>query len=571
MEPANRPACPDDHEFLPLATGDDLALPQEARLETHLEACPACRERFERLRADIRELRGAAAERTADLPANSSATASSISDLGSGSGQGLPPLDTPASIGRYRIIAALDSGGQAQVFRVVHPFLEKELVVKWCRRKAAGNPELRDRLLSEGKILAELEHPNLARIVDLDLHEGRPFLVLEYLRGRNLGQAASDEPFTPRRAAVLLAKVAHGLEAAHRKGVNHLDVKPDNIVIDEDGEPRVIDFGLARLRNAWAAPPDEPGMISGTLEYMAPEQARGDAGKIGPRTDIFSLGGVLYFLLTGRHPFEGKDWRECLERVKRCDFDRSALQARGAPRGLARICLRAMEADPADRYPAAGEMASRLEAFARRRRLFPGGLALALLAVLGGLIFWAFRPSPAPSGPLQAQVWRGEELLRLADALPLRTGDDLRVVAELPGNLKASLFWLDTEGNLLEPSPVELSPADSRLTLAYPGRKAAVKLKGPPGTELIFVCARRGQAPSAKDLKEIFPAAKPWPELPEDAVLLFSERGVQLSGSRGPGGLTRRPETALAEAEALRRKLLERFPWFTGLGFHHGG
>ena len=120
-------------------------------------------------------------------------------------------------------------------------------------RQPVGDDE-RASLVAEGRLLADLEHINLVRIYDLDFHNDRPFLVMEYVHGRNLEDYARDEPVTPRRAAELVAKLAGALAMVHRRGIIHRDIKPRNILIDEAGEPRLIDFGLARLRHAWSDP-----------------------------------------------------------------------------------------------------------------------------------------------------------------------------------------------------------------------------------------------------------------------------------------------------------------------------
>lgn len=244
------------------------------------------------------------------------------------------PLPAPEAIGKYRVISRLGpTSGQGEVFRAVHPRLEKELVIKWSRQ--ASNQAVEEihkkKLLEEGKLLASVEHANLARVYDLDFHEGRPFLALEYIRGRNLGQLAADEPLSPRQSAELMAKLAGALGAAHRQGVVHLDIKPGNILVDGAGEPRLIDFGLALIRDAWTGDPEKSGEISGTVAFMSPEQARGEREKLGPRSDIFSLGATLYALLTGRAPFDGKEPREALGRAQRCEFDRQALERKGIP------------------------------------------------------------------------------------------------------------------------------------------------------------------------------------------------------------------------------------------------
>src|SRR5262249_44334240 len=157
----------------------------------------------------------------------------------------------------------------------------------------------------------------------------------------------------------------------------HRDIKPKNILVDEAGEPRLIDFGMGRLRPASS---DDPGRTGGTFAFMAPEQARiespAEQAKVGPRSNVYALGAVLYYLLTRQAPFPGENWRESMDRARRCDFEASALNQRRVPRRLRRICLKAMAADPADRYPSAEALQKAL----KRSLLWPK-----VLAVLAGI------------------------------------------------------------------------------------------------------------------------------------------------------------------------------------------
>ena len=213
----------------------------------------------------------------------------------------------PAAIGKYLVVGRFPPSGQAEVFRVVHPQFHQERVLKLAKEPVG--PDGRSEIVEEGKILAELEHPHLVRVYDLDFLGDRPYLVMEYIRGRNLEQYAGEKPLSPRQAAALVAKVAGAAAFAHRRGIVHRDIKPRNILVDEAGEPRLIDFGMARLRTAWSDDRKEPD--GGTFAFMAPEQARiespEDRQKVGPRSDVFALGAMLYFLLTGQAPFRGRD------------------------------------------------------------------------------------------------------------------------------------------------------------------------------------------------------------------------------------------------------------------------
>ncbi|MFH1921656.1 MAG: serine/threonine-protein kinase, partial [Planctomycetota bacterium] len=299
------------------------------------------------------------------------------------------PEPPPTKIGKYHVVDMVEEGGQAQVYRAVHPTLSKELVIKLSRGPFGSGPMGMNQLIAEGKLLAELDHPHLARVYDLDFHENRPFLVMEYVRGRNLRHHVKQHQYQPPEAARMVAKVARALAAAHVRGIVHQDVKPGNIVIDETGEPRLIDFGLARLRPAWVEAPDEPEGISGTAQYMPPEQARGETERIDARSDVFALGAVLYFLLVGRAPYADESVMASLERARRCDFDASALRRADVPRPLEAVCLRSMQEEPSDRYASAEAMAADLDRFVdgprrlKRTLAIGAGVLLALLLVVG--------------------------------------------------------------------------------------------------------------------------------------------------------------------------------------------
>ncbi len=265
--------CPDEHELLPVATGE----PAVATIEQHLESCPDCRNRLERLRAELtalrRDLEGGVTPVSTEpdptvnpdgKPSNGGTTLDWASDpIETAAPEPLGPeavaaareraaarAERPGAIGKYLVVDQLDEGGQGLVFRVIHPRLGRDMVLK-LGRQPVGDDEQAS-LVAEGRLLSDLEHINLVKIYDLDFHNDRPFLVMEYVHGRNLEDYARDEPVTPRRAAELVAKLAGALAMVHRRGIIHRDIKPRNILIDESGEPRLIDFGLARLRHAWS-------------------------------------------------------------------------------------------------------------------------------------------------------------------------------------------------------------------------------------------------------------------------------------------------------------------------------
>lgn len=309
----------------------------------------------------------------------------------------------PRYIGKYLVIAELDRGGQATVFRAAHPQLGTEVAIKMFHSR---NPQSVERLHNEGRTLASLRHPGIASVYDLDLHEGQPFVVMEYVRGRNLAQYGADENVPPARAASLIAKVARALAVAHRAGVLHLDIKPPNILIDSDGEPRLIDFGLARFRQSLGEEKEHPSRLIGTLLYMSPEQAKAQSDLLTARSDIFALGCVLFELLTGQRPYAGSTKTQVLERAKLGQITWQPLDDAKIADGLKDVCHRAMAVNPADRFNSAEEMAEQLEAATAapaRRSSMPlivgaAGAAVVLVAVAIGVIIGALK-APAARDP----------------------------------------------------------------------------------------------------------------------------------------------------------------------------
>lgn len=397
--------CPEDHDLLPLVLDGEVA--ESVRL--HVASCGACRLRVERFGAEVSAVHEAAAEfpgqpsarpATVEPPSETASMPTATLSVGTSSTAAGPtePIPQPETIGRYRIVGMLDSGGQALVYRAVHPTLPRDVAIK-----IAHEPSSIDRSLLKGdaELLCLLDHPNLVRVFDLDLHEGRPFVVMEFVRGRNLQQVAEQLLPSPHLAAAWIAVIARALAYVHRCGVVHHDIKPKNILIDESGRPRLIDFGVARWRNVWSE--GQAGPSGGTVAFMAPEQARGESERVGAPADIFGLGAALYYLLLGAAPFEGKSRTDQWRRASRCDFDRAALRAKKVPRAIERVVLKAMAADPKDRFASAESMASALDSFIHRpRRLAIQAAALLLGAV--AMVGWWSWPRPAPDAGSSARV-----------------------------------------------------------------------------------------------------------------------------------------------------------------------
>jgi serine/threonine protein kinase len=387
--------CPDDDALWPALDGD-LA---EADVRLHLLGCSCCRRRVRKLQTELREIRkfavGAAEIRDSQRPRRGS---------------------HPEKIGRYPVLRRLGRGAQADVFLALHPTLGREVVVKWARTAVASWGELREDVEREARMLAAVSHPCLARVLDLDFHGRRPFLVLEYAEGRTLAEAAGERPLAAHEIAKVMAGVAQGVHAAHEAGMLHLDLKPENVIVVRDGTVRVIDFGIAALLRAQRA--TAARWIVGTPGWMAPEQEAGDPSAFSVRTDVHGLGALLQFLLQ-RGPHERRP-QSPLRRVSEF-LNRTASQRRR----LSRIAQCALARRPEQRFPTAIRLAEEIErvAAADASDGFWLKVAAGLLIAAGvWLAAWASQQGPLADydersdSPIQwhVSVCDGAEVLRRA-------------------------------------------------------------------------------------------------------------------------------------------------------------
>jgi dienelactone hydrolase len=290
------------------------------------------------------------------------------------------------------------------VWKAVDTALEREVAIKILPEAFAADPERLSRFEREAKLLASLNHPNVAAVYGLHEAGGVRFLAMELVRGRSLTEEIA-KGLASSRVLELSGAIADGLAAAHRQHVTHRDLKPDNIMIGEDGRPKILDFGLAKLGGVGASPEaattTQAGSILGTVSYMSPEQAQGKP--VDPRSDVFSLGIVLYEMTTGRRPFAGDNSVSILTSILRDTPPSITALQPAAPPPLDRIIRRCLEKAPDARYADASELASDLHALhgdlvsnprgtaapAPRSRgawLAAGAAAVILLAAVG--FFW---------------------------------------------------------------------------------------------------------------------------------------------------------------------------------------
>lgn len=265
----------------------------------------------------------------------------------------------PAINARYQVSKRLGKGGFGAVYLAFDTELQRQVAIKVPNPERTARPEDVEDFLKEARTLAQLDHPNIVPVYDVGRTEGGLyFVVSKLINGRDLAERLRDGPIPIREAMSIAAKVARALHHAHHQGLVHRDIKPGNILLDAVGNPVVADFGLALKDEDFGRTP----LMAGTPAYMSPEQARGEGHLVDGRSDIFSLGIVLYEMLTRRRPFRGDSTSEILRQVAAASVRPPRQTVDLIPKELERICLKALSRRVADRYTTARDMADDLDA-----------------------------------------------------------------------------------------------------------------------------------------------------------------------------------------------------------------
>ncbi len=303
----------------------------------------------------------------------------------------LPPLgrflprrrDWPVIEG-FDILSELGHGGMGTVFKARQQRLKRTVALKLLHTATHADSARRSRFRTEAEATARLQHANIAQVYEIGERDGVPYLVMEYVEGGSLGLWLRGKPQSPLQSAELVVSLARAMDYAHRQGVVHRDLKPDNILLhiapsEREGPPRpkkgsgtlprlgayvakITDFGLAKLLENESSL-SRSGAVVGTPSYMAPEQAAGKSREVGPATDIYALGAILYEMLTGRPPFQGDSLLDILEQVRRSEPVPPSQLLPKVPRDLETICLKALSRSPTQRYASAGDLADDLDRF----------------------------------------------------------------------------------------------------------------------------------------------------------------------------------------------------------------
>ena len=389
------------------------------------------------------------------------------------------PLNPGATLGPYNIVAPLGAGGMGEVYRAHDARLRRDVAVKVLPTDVAGDPDRLRRFEQEALATAALNHPNILAVYDIGREGDAAFVVTELLEGQTLRQEMSSGPMPVRKVVDYAIHVTQGLAAAHEKGIVHRDLKPENLFVTADDRVKILDFGLAKVTDARSsgastmlAAATEPGMVLGTIGYMAPEQVRGVA--VDHRADLFSFGAVLYEMLAGRRAFAGETAADTMTAILKEHTAPLEDSGRAIPPALARLVERCLEKQPSRRFQSASDLAFALQTLStgpssgsvmvpaggsataatpasgvlptvaprRTTRWVVGGLVLAAAMAAGAAIASWMRPAPPPAPFFTMDIAApAGHTLGVTNAL---SPDGSRIVYEVIDAERRGRLWIRT-------------------------------------------------------------------------------------------------------------------------------
>lgn len=346
---------PDDSEQALAILVTEIADRANQGLPVNLEATCRAHPHFE---SDLRELWGTIVVTDAVGKEKSWDTYSESTD------QTAPRLELPCSFGDYRLEEEIGRGGMGIVYRATRLADDRAVAIKMILKGDFASQTDRQRFDAEAIASSKLEHPNIIPIIEVGEHQGRSFLCMQLILGESLSDRLARGPMPPHRAATVMAEIADAIEYAHQQGILHRDLKPSNVMLDDDGRAFVADFGLAKESDNRKSL-TRSGAVLGTPSYMSPEQASGVRGEVNVTSDVYSLGAILYHMLTGHPPFLGATPVDTVLMVLEQDPVAPRALNRRADRRLEMIAMRCLQKPQDLRYTRAGDLAEDLCAYLR--------------------------------------------------------------------------------------------------------------------------------------------------------------------------------------------------------------
>ena len=444
------------------------------------------------------------------------------------------PLEPSSRFGDYELLGEIARGGMGVVFKARQVKLNRVVAVKMILAGQLASEEDVRRFYSEAEAAAKLDHPGIVPVFEVNEIQGRHFFSMAFVEGKSLQERASRGPLPQREAALIVRQVARAVHYAHQQGVVHRDLKPRNILLATDGTPKVTDFGLAK-RVDGGSDLTMSGQILGTPGYMPPEQAAGRLEAVGPHSDVYSLGGVLYCLLTGRPPFQSASVVETIKQVLETPPASPRLLNPAINRDLETVCLKCLEKDPAHRYASAAELADELDRYLdgepikalrigplrrgwrwlRRRPLvaaLAGSLAVMLVVValsigVGQRVFTTHRVNTLHreiEAQLDAPELTAEYLQRMDGLIAALARYEPQAAAQLPARMHAAL------GSSIR-SQIRRPKVDAQLAQTL---TAAINLLAPRDAPLA-AALRDDLSRRQREWQSVFHLGPPFAEAPE--------------------------------------------------------
>ena len=373
--------------------------PAQPALDKHLDALPAIPSH-----GNIEETTDSPRTRPPFAPVDGYATIASKETWQQGSSgraasstNEIPPATelNNLAIPGYEILGELGRGGMGVVYKARQLALKRVVALMMVLDGAHAGAARLARFRAEAEAVAKLQHPNIVQVYEVGEVGGRPYFSLEFVEGGSLDRKVKGTTLPPREAAALVEKMARAMHVVHQQGIVHRDLKPANVLLTADGTPKITDFGLAKDLGS-ASGQTASGAVMGTPSYMAPEQAGGKAEEIGPLSDVYALGAILYELLVGRPPYKGATVMETLLQVTRDEPVAPSLLVAKVPAELETICLKCLEKAPRKRYESAEHLAMELRRYLNGEPI----LARPITAWQRG-VKWSWR-NPAVAGLLLA-------------------------------------------------------------------------------------------------------------------------------------------------------------------------